>query len=87
MNAIAETVARGGTSALTQQSNPLAFIAVRLSLLGQDPEAYAKACHALADSTPRHDRCFTHSSQDTAAHWFRGQGNRLLHCVKSITRR
>ena len=51
MNAIAETVARGGTSALTQQTNPMAFIAVRLSLLGQDPEGYAKACHALADST------------------------------------
>ena len=51
MNAIAETVARGGTSAFTQQNNPMAFIATRLSLLGQDPEGYAKACYALADST------------------------------------
>jgi 2-keto-4-pentenoate hydratase/2-oxohepta-3-ene-1,7-dioic acid hydratase in catechol pathway/pimeloyl-ACP methyl ester carboxylesterase len=51
MNAIAEAVARGGTSAFTQENNPLAFVAVRLSLLGQDPEGYAKACHALADST------------------------------------
>lgn len=51
MNAVAETVARGGTSVHTQSHNPLAFIAARLCLLGQDPEGYAKACHALADST------------------------------------
>ncbi|KAK6373567.1 hypothetical protein LTS17_008059 [Exophiala oligosperma] len=51
MSAVAETVARGGTSADTQRNNPLAFIAAKLSLLGQDPEGYAKACHALADSS------------------------------------
>ena len=50
MNAVAEAVARGGTSVHTQKNNPLAFIAARISLLGQDPEGYAKACHALAHS-------------------------------------
>lgn len=51
MAAVAEAVATGGTSAYTQANHPLAFIATRLSLMGQDPEGYAKACHALADST------------------------------------
>lgn len=39
------------TSGFTKKNNPLAVAAVRLSLLGQDPEAYAKACHALAGAT------------------------------------
>lgn len=51
MNAVADAVARAGTSAHTQKTNPLAFIGAKLSLLGQDPEGYAKACHALADSS------------------------------------
>ncbi|KAK6364745.1 hypothetical protein LTS17_011850 [Exophiala oligosperma] len=51
MNAVAEAVARGGTSAYTQEHNPLAFIGAKLSLLSQDPEGYAKACNALADSS------------------------------------
>lgn len=36
------------TSKKTRVSNPLAIAAVRMSLLGQDPEGYAKACAALA---------------------------------------
>ena len=51
MNGVAEAVARAGTSGWTQAHNALAFTAARLSLLGQEPEGYAKACHALADSS------------------------------------
>ncbi|KAK4945757.1 hypothetical protein LTR10_015105 [Elasticomyces elasticus] len=51
MNAVAEAIGRAGTSVHTQTNNPLGFIATKLSLLGQDPEGYAKACHALADSS------------------------------------
>jgi pimeloyl-ACP methyl ester carboxylesterase len=39
-----------GTSEKTKAANPLAITAVRLSLLSQDAEAYAKACGALAAS-------------------------------------
>lgn len=51
MSAVAGAVATGGTAAKTQAENPLAIAAVRMSLLGQDPEGYAKACDALADAT------------------------------------
>ena len=51
MAAVVDAVATAGTSSTTQSSNPLAVAAVRLSLLGQDPEGYAKACAALADAT------------------------------------
>ncbi|KIW10770.1 hypothetical protein PV08_10069 [Exophiala spinifera] len=51
MHAVAEAVARIATSAYTQEHNPLAFIGAKLSLLSQDPEGYAKACHALADTS------------------------------------
>lgn len=46
--AVADAVATAGTSSRTQSDNPLAVAAVRLSLLGQDPEGYAKGCTALA---------------------------------------
>ena len=48
MVAVASAVAAAGTSNYTQSSNPIAAAAVRLSLLGQDAEGYAKACTALA---------------------------------------
>lgn len=51
MAAVVDAVASAGTSARTQASNPVAVSAVRLSLLGQDPEGYAKACAALAGAT------------------------------------
>lgn len=51
MSGVASTVATAGTSAKAQAENPLAVAAVRLSLLGQDPEGYAKGCSALADTT------------------------------------
>jgi pimeloyl-ACP methyl ester carboxylesterase len=50
MSAVVDAVATAGTSEATKTSNPVALAAVRLSLLGQDPESYAKACTALADS-------------------------------------
>ncbi|OQO13032.1 hypothetical protein B0A48_02496 [Cryoendolithus antarcticus] len=51
MAGVVDAVASAGTSAATQKSNPLAYAAVRMSLLGQDPEGYAKACTALAEAT------------------------------------
>ncbi|KAH8176733.1 fumarylacetoacetate (FAA) hydrolase family protein [Sarocladium implicatum] len=48
MNAVAQAVANAGTSERSKKENPLAIAAIRLSLLGQDPESYAKACWALA---------------------------------------
>lgn len=50
MAAVVDGVVAAGTSDASRRNNPLAVTAVRLSLLGQNPEAYAKACHALADS-------------------------------------
>lgn len=48
MNAVAQTVVNAGTSERSKKHSPLAIAAITLSLLGQDPEAYAKACWALA---------------------------------------
>lgn len=51
MDAVVDTVVSGGTSEKSKKDNPLAITAVRLSLLAQDPEGYAKACSALAKAT------------------------------------
>lgn len=48
MIAVVDAVAAAGTSNKTKTSNGAALAAVRLSLLSQDPEGYAKACSALA---------------------------------------
>lgn len=48
MRSVAMTVATGGTSAKTKSERLVAFTAVQLSLLSQDPEGYAKGCTALA---------------------------------------
>lgn len=48
MAAVVDAVATAGTSARTKAENPLAIAATRMSLLGQDPEGYAKGCTALA---------------------------------------
>ncbi|KAJ9158216.1 Bifunctional 4-hydroxyphenylacetate degradation enzyme [Coniochaeta hoffmannii] len=53
MAAVVDAVVGAGTSERTKRENPVAVAAVRLSLLGQDPEAYAKACQALAGSGGR----------------------------------
>lgn len=51
MSAVVDAVVGAGTSERTKKENPVAATAVRLSLLGQDPESYAKACQALAGAT------------------------------------
>lgn len=48
MAAVVDAVAEAATSAKSKSANPLAIAAVRMSLLGQDPEGYAKGCTALA---------------------------------------
>jgi 2-keto-4-pentenoate hydratase/2-oxohepta-3-ene-1,7-dioic acid hydratase in catechol pathway/pimeloyl-ACP methyl ester carboxylesterase len=48
---VVDAVVDAGTSAKTKYANPLAVAAVRISLLGQDPEGYAKGCTALAGAT------------------------------------
>ncbi|KAK5674410.1 hypothetical protein LTS10_012798 [Elasticomyces elasticus] len=51
MSAVVDAVATAGTSQKSKDSNPLGLAAVRMSLLGQDPEGYAKACTVLAEAT------------------------------------
>lgn len=51
MGAVVDVVSIAGTSQKTQSSNHLALSTVRLSLLGQSAEGYAKACSALAEAT------------------------------------
>ena len=48
MASVVDAIVSAGTSEKTKTSNQLAVTAVRMSLLGQDPEGYAKACAALA---------------------------------------
>lgn len=50
MLAVVDAITQAGTSAYVQQNNHLAIAAVRISLLSQDAEGYAKACTALAQS-------------------------------------
>ena len=50
MRNVAEAVASAGTSSRTKTSSPLAMTAVKMSLLSQDPEGYAKGCTALASA-------------------------------------
>ncbi|KAL4866631.1 hypothetical protein BDV12DRAFT_210357 [Aspergillus spectabilis] len=50
MTAVVDAIINAGLSTRTKAENPLAVAATRLSLLGQDPEGYAKACAALARS-------------------------------------
>ncbi|CAG9982926.1 unnamed protein product [Clonostachys byssicola] len=55
MNAVVDTIVDAGTSSKTKKANPLALAAVRISLLSQDPESYAKAVWALANATQKLD--------------------------------
>lgn len=50
MLAVVDAIIQAGLSAQVRANNPLAVTAVRLSLLGQDAEGYAKGCMALAAS-------------------------------------
>ncbi|KAF2174187.1 hypothetical protein M409DRAFT_62304 [Zasmidium cellare ATCC 36951] len=51
MAGVVDAVVMAGTSDRSKSANPLAIAATRLSLLGQNPEGYAKACTALAEAT------------------------------------
>ncbi|RSL63659.1 hypothetical protein CEP51_013274 [Fusarium floridanum] len=53
IRAVVDAVVDAGTSAHSKKANPTAITAVRLSLLGQDPESYAKATWALAGATQK----------------------------------
>lgn len=53
MSAVVDAVVNAGTSQKSKNQNPLGIAATRLSLLGQDPEGYAKACAALAGATSK----------------------------------
>jgi len=48
MAAVVDAIITAGTSEKSKTDNPVAIAAIRLSLLGQDPEGYAKGCQALA---------------------------------------
>ncbi|KAL6888013.1 hypothetical protein GGI43DRAFT_229965 [Trichoderma evansii] len=53
MGAVVDKIVLSSTSEHTRKSNPLAISAIRLSLLGQEPEAFAKALQAFArDEAP-----------------------------------
>lgn len=47
---VSNTLAQTAVSEKTKVSNPVAVAALRVSVLGQDPEGYAKACSALASA-------------------------------------
>jgi len=51
MSAVVDAVVGNGTSAKSKTHNLSGIAAARLSLLGQDPEGYAKGCTALAGSS------------------------------------
>jgi len=51
MAAVVDAVVTAGASEKSKLENPVAVAAVRMSLLGQDPEGYAKGCTALAGVT------------------------------------
>jgi pimeloyl-ACP methyl ester carboxylesterase len=48
MVAVVDAIVTAGTSAKSKTDNPIGIAAARMSLLGQDPEGYAKGCTALA---------------------------------------
>ena len=50
MRNVTVAVSTAATSAKTQEERPVAFNAVQMSLLAQDPEGYAKGCTALASA-------------------------------------
>lgn len=50
MGAVVNEIVLYDTAEKTRKTNPLAISAIRLSLLGQEPESFAKACDAFAES-------------------------------------
>jgi pimeloyl-ACP methyl ester carboxylesterase len=61
MSAVVDAVVGAGTSEHSKKNNHVAVAAARLSLLGQDPEGYAKACTALAGATTAIDVAGIHA--------------------------
>jgi len=51
MAAVVDAVVTAGTSAKSKTDSPIGIAGVRLSLLSQDPEGYAKGCTALAGAS------------------------------------
>jgi pimeloyl-ACP methyl ester carboxylesterase len=51
MASVVDAVVTAGTSAKSKTDNPIGIAAVRMSLLGQDPEGYAKGCTAFAGAS------------------------------------
>jgi pimeloyl-ACP methyl ester carboxylesterase len=51
MASVVDAVVTAGTSAKSKTERPIAITAVRMSLLSQDPEGYAKGCTALAGAS------------------------------------
>ncbi|RFU74813.1 hypothetical protein TARUN_7437 [Trichoderma arundinaceum] len=47
IGAVVNEIVLGSTSEHTRRTNPLAVSAIRLSILGQEPESFAKACGVL----------------------------------------
>ncbi|WP_427185245.1 alpha/beta fold hydrolase [Bordetella bronchialis] len=50
MQAIADAIVAGATSADTRQHQPAAVALVRESVMRQDPDGYARSCEALAEA-------------------------------------
>lgn len=48
-----DAIMDAATSTKTKEDRPVVYAAVRMSLMGQDPEGYAKACMALGGATER----------------------------------
>lgn len=51
IGAVVDAVVTAGTSSKSKTDNLVAIAAIRMSLLGQDPEGYAKGCTALAGAS------------------------------------
>ena len=51
MAAVVDAVVNAGTSTKSKSDNLIGIAAIRLSLLSQDPEGYAKGCTALAEAS------------------------------------
>ncbi len=52
MRGIADALVQASLSAETRAKRPVAVAFVRESLMGQNPEGYARSCEALADAQP-----------------------------------
>ena len=77
MRNVAMTVATAGTSEKTKSDRPLAFTAVQMSLLAQDPEGYAKGCTALAGAKDLNKIDFSRLGQSTKSLIITGEEDKI----------